>query len=77
MSIADIPAFPTPIPVENPAMVDGEYRTAIGGLTYRQWLIGQALKGLLSNPTTTGGYDAVAKQAANYADAQIRLEDQQ
>lgn len=75
MTTASTPAFPTP--VEDLVYVDGENRRAIGGLTHRQWLIGQALAGLLANPNTTGGYDAVAKQAANYADAQIRLEDQQ
>ena len=52
------PAFPCAVP-------------ALPGMTYRQWLVGQALKGVLTQPVSGGIFSAqeVARRAIDAADA--------
>lgn len=52
MSLADQPAFPLHggVPTGGRyANGDKEYSEGIPGMTYRQWLVGMALQGLLAN----------------------------
>jgi len=44
------------------------------GMTYRKWLIGQALKGLLSRPPICGTPNNYAAWAIEYADAVLRAD---
>lgn len=41
------------------------------GMTYRQWLAGMALQGMLSSSDVRGNYEDYAKDCLKYADAVI------
>lgn len=58
--LGDLPAHPAPDIVD--------YYTT--GMTYRQWLVGMALQGLLaSDHKRETHYDAIASDAVKHADA--------
>jgi hypothetical protein len=59
MSVGSEPAFPIP---DNP--VFGPY----GGMTYRQWLIGQCIQGILANPNRPHASDTCGEDAISQAD---------
>ena len=66
----DMPAFPT-----RERSAGSVYMPAyFTGMTYRQWLIGQALKGLLCRPPICGTPANYAAWAIEYADAVIKAE---
>jgi hypothetical protein len=90
VSLSDQPAFPVPGHVTgdhdrngDPIVVGAET-----GMTYRQWLVGKALEGLLANPNvvyseTVGktpeqwktATDSFAVMAVTLADAAIRAQE--
>jgi hypothetical protein len=43
------------------------------GLTYREWLIGQVIKGLVANLNLVNNQDSLAQESISIADAVIKL----
>jgi hypothetical protein len=69
VSIGKQPAFPT--------FSDAVYQPDCSGMSYRQWLVGMALQGLLAKWDPSEGKDVadhedVAFWSVQYADATIR-----
>lgn len=63
MRIGDRPAFPT---------TDGDELRVENGMTYRQWLVGMAMQGMLANPNNIDLNDnGIAKEAIACADATL------
>jgi hypothetical protein len=64
VSIGNKPAFPVDMDATN-------YDPACDGMTYRQWLVGMALQGLLSNAGTQLDFELAAEEAIGHADSVI------
>ena len=62
MSIANQPAFPHS---------GNAHSNPLLGMSYRQWLIGRAMQGLLGNPNAVMDQDECAESAIIHADAVI------
>ena len=43
------------------------------GFTYREWLIGQVIKGLVANQNLVNNQDSLAQESISIADAVIKL----
>jgi hypothetical protein len=71
MTIKNKPAFARPLSSSSYAAPEQD------GLTYRQWLIGMALQGILAHPTTPGDTPLIALASIEAADAVIAALDRE
>ena len=81
MNLADQPAFPMQkMDYRRVGEVEGAELRAVPGMTYRQWLVGMALQGLVANgigwsATTEQNNEMAGKRAVKLADAAIRAQE--